>query len=67
MAWDSEFGFEITRFELKDDYEGRVEATLLSRKSKRTSSNAILYIHGFIDYYFPSNLCQYDFVKPEKI
>jgi alpha-beta hydrolase superfamily lysophospholipase len=59
MAWDSEFGFDVTRFELKDDYEGKVEATLLSRKSKRTSSNAILYIHGFIDYFFQLELADW--------
>ncbi|MEE4258138.1 MAG: alpha/beta hydrolase [Bacteroidales bacterium] len=59
MAWDSEFGFEVTKFELKDDYEGRVEATLLSRKSKKTSSNAILYIHGFIDYFFQLELADW--------
>lgn len=59
MAWDSEFGFDVTKFELKDDYEGRVEATLLSRKSKRTSSNAILYIHGFIDYFFQLELADW--------
>jgi alpha-beta hydrolase superfamily lysophospholipase len=59
MVWDSEFGFNVTKFELKDDYEGRVEATLLSRKSKRTSSNAILYIHGFIDYFFQLELADW--------
>lgn len=59
MAWDSEFGFDVTKFELKDDYEGRVEATLLSRKSKKTSDKAILYIHGFIDYFFQLELADW--------
>ena len=59
MAWDSEFGFDVTKFELKDDDEGRVEATLLARKSKKTSANAILYIHGFIDYFFQLELADW--------
>jgi len=59
MVWDSEFGFEITKFDLKDDYEGRVEATLLSRKPKKNSTKAILYIHGFIDYFFQLELADW--------
>lgn len=59
MAWDSEFGFTSTKFNLKDDDEGTVEATLLSRNAKRTSSNAILYIHGFIDYFFQLELADW--------
>jgi len=59
MAWDNEFGFDVTKFELKDDDEGRVEATLLSRKSKRITTNAILYIHGFIDYFFQLELADW--------
>lgn len=59
MTWDREFGFEPTKFELKDDYEGRVEATMLSRKSKKASDKAILYIHGFIDYFFQLELADW--------
>ncbi len=59
MERDNEFGFTTTKFELKDDYEGRVEATLLSRRSKKTSANAILYVHGFIDYFFQLELADW--------
>ena len=59
MERDNEFGFTTTKFELKDDYEGRVEATLLSRKSKKLSRNAILYLHGFIDYFFQLELADW--------
>jgi len=59
MERDNEFGFTTTKFELKDDYEGRVEATLLSRKSKKLSRNAILYVHGFIDYFFQLELADW--------
>jgi alpha-beta hydrolase superfamily lysophospholipase len=59
MTWDREFGFEPTKFELKQDYEGRVEATLLARKSKKASDKAVLYIHGFIDYFFQLELADW--------
>jgi len=59
MERDNEFGFTTTKFELKDDYEGRVEATLVSRKSKKFSRNAILYVHGFIDYFFQLELADW--------
>ncbi len=59
MERDNEFGFTTTKFELKEDYEGRVEATLLSRKSKKFSRNAILYVHGFIDYFFQLELADW--------
>jgi len=59
MERDNEFGFTTTKFKLKDDYEGRVEATLLSRKSKKLSRNAILYVHGFIDYFFQLELADW--------
>lgn len=60
-------GFKKLTLSLKDDYEGRVVATLIRRKSETTSSKAILYVHGFNDYFFQGqmakrwNLNGYDF------
>jgi len=34
MSWDDEHGFNIHKLKLKDDYEGKVEATLIKRKAK---------------------------------
>jgi len=45
-------GFQTIKLKLKDDYEGRVEATLLKRNTKENKNRAILYIHGFVDYFF---------------
>lgn len=37
---------------ISPDYEGEVVATLISAKENRNGRPAILYIHGFIDYFF---------------
>lgn len=59
MGWDKEHGFSLRKLNLKDDYEGAVEATLIDRKAKAPSDKAILYIHGFVDYFFQSNLADW--------
>ncbi len=59
MNWDKEHGFSIQKLQLKDDYEGKVEATLISRKAKQKSQKAILYIHGFVDYFYQNNLANW--------
>ncbi|MCK0124894.1 alpha/beta hydrolase [Gelidibacter sp. F2691] len=51
-------GFEQMSLPLKDDYEGRVIATLVRRKPERQSTKAILYIHGFNDYFFQTELAK---------
>lgn len=50
--------FEQTTIYLKDDYEGSAVATLVRRKSIKTSHKAILYIHGFNDYFFQSEMAK---------
>lgn len=37
---------------LQEDYEGKVIATLVRRLSASGSGRAVLYIHGFNDYFF---------------
>ena len=44
------------QFQLKDDYEGKVEATFISANSNTYKRPIILYIHGFIDYFFHPHL-----------
>lgn len=51
--------FTIGKIPLRNDYEGRVEATLLSKKSDRPTAKAILYIHGFVDYFFQYELADW--------
>ena len=43
---------------LADDYEGEVIATLIRRKSQTSSTKAILYIHGFNDYFFQDQMAK---------
>ncbi len=59
MDWESDHGFSTIKLELKDDYEGRAEATLIYRKTKRPSSKAILYVHGFVDYFYQLELADW--------
>lgn len=55
-------GFEQTTIQLKDDYEGAVVATLIRRYSDITSTKSVLYIHGFNDYFFQTDMA-YEFNK----
>ena len=59
MNWDKQHGFNIQKLELKDDYEGQVEATLIIRKAKAQTQKAILYIHGFVDYFYQNSLADW--------
>lgn len=45
-------GFEQTTIQQPDDYEGKVTATLIRKRSAFESVKAVLYIHGFNDYFF---------------
>jgi|SRR5690554_92475 len=41
---------------LKPDYEGEVTATLIASKANTGKRKSVLYIHGFIDYFFHEHL-----------
>ncbi len=49
-------GFEQRVLALAKDYEGKVVATLVRKKSLVPSTRAILYIHGFNDYFFQAHV-----------
>lgn len=44
---------------MPDDYEGKVKATLISLPALRKSDKAVLYIHGYMDYYFQYHMGEY--------
>lgn len=48
----------IQTINLQPDYEGKVTATLISKSSSEPSTNAILYIHGYVDYFFQNHMAQ---------
>ncbi|MEV4106039.1 alpha/beta hydrolase [Nonomuraea sp. NPDC049695] len=49
--------YEITVLNMPDDFEGEVVATLVARKAG--SRRAVLYLHGFTDYFFQDHLADH--------
>ena len=49
-------GFQNLKIDLDDDKDGKQDATLIFRNSKTATKKAILYIHGYIDYFFQTEL-----------
>jgi alpha-beta hydrolase superfamily lysophospholipase len=47
------------RIELPPDYEGAVEATLVTLRAPAPTQRAVLYLHGFVDYYFQKHLAEF--------
>ena len=48
--------FKYQQLSLKDDYEGAVEATLISSEKNKRGQVPVLYLHGFVDYFFHPHL-----------
>ena len=44
---------------LPPDEEGEVVATLVSLKAPTPTRRAVLYIHGYVDYFFQTHLAEY--------
>ena len=44
---------------LRDDYEGKAEATLVSFHPERPTRKAVLYIHGYVDYFFQIHMARW--------
>jgi alpha-beta hydrolase superfamily lysophospholipase len=51
--------FDFETIPLKDDYEGKAIATLISAKANTGTRQAVLYIHGFIDYFFHPHVADF--------
>ena len=61
MAWQPDRllpGFEALELAAPDDYDGRVVATLVRLPVPDAPRGAVLYVHGFIDYFFQSHMAQ---------
>lgn len=48
--------FRKHTFVMPDDYEGSVISTLIKRVSDHHSNRAVLYVHGFNDYFFQAEM-----------
>ncbi|MQA24072.1 MAG: alpha/beta fold hydrolase [Micromonosporaceae bacterium] len=44
---------------LPEEGDGELTATLVRRRSRRTDGRAVLYLHGFSDYFFQTELAEY--------
>lgn len=51
-------GFEMTYVDMPDDYSGKVRCTVIRRKSDTPASKAILYVHGFSDYFIQKEMAE---------
>lgn len=51
-------GYEQMTLNFPDDYEGKVIATLVRKKAAQKTNKAVLYIHGFIDYFFQTGMAE---------
>jgi alpha-beta hydrolase superfamily lysophospholipase len=51
--------YSVRKISLKEDFEGEVLATLISRPPGTPSQRAILYIHGFSDYFFHDHMADW--------
>ena len=50
--------YQQARLNFPDDYEGQVTATLVQKKANIPTQKAVLYIHGFIDYFFQTEMAE---------
>jgi alpha-beta hydrolase superfamily lysophospholipase len=51
--------YERHTIDLGSDAEGPVSATLVRRRSDSPAGGAVLYLHGFVDYFFQTNLADF--------
>ncbi len=51
--------FNYLQFKLTPDYEGEVQATFISANSNTHKRPVVLYIHGFIDYFFHPHVAEF--------
>jgi alpha-beta hydrolase superfamily lysophospholipase len=51
--------YECQTIDLGRDDEGPVLATLVRRRAARPSGRAVLYIHGFVDYFFQTHVADF--------
>lgn len=56
MNLDRDFDFQT--IPLLPDYEGEVSSTLISSKFNVGNRKSVLYLHGYIDYYFNPEICE---------
>lgn len=56
MTLKDDFNYET--LSLNPDFEGNVVATLIASKHNKSNRAAVVYIHGYIDYFFHTHLAE---------
>lgn len=51
-------GFEALELDFTNDYDGRVSATLVRLRAGEAPRGAVLYVHGFADYFFQRHMAE---------
>lgn len=51
-------GFEMSYVEQTDDYSGKVRSTIIRYKPCADSRHGVLYVHGYNDYFFQSQMAE---------
>src|SRR5688572_16067620 len=51
-------GFEALELEFAPDYDGEVVATLVRLPGGEPRRGAVLYVHGFVDYFFQRHMAE---------
>ena len=51
-------GFEQKTLNFPNDYEGTITATIIRKKAASPTHKAVLYIHGFNDYFFQAEMAE---------
>ncbi|WP_345680327.1 alpha/beta hydrolase [Yinghuangia aomiensis] len=51
--------YEAATIRLRDDAEGEAAATLVRRRAETPTGRAVLYVHGFNDYFFQRHLADF--------
>lgn len=58
-------GFWARKLHLPPDDEGPVVSTLVSRRAERVTNRAVLYVHGFSDYFHQTGLADFHVARGE--
>ena len=51
-------GYESTKLDFPPDYDGPVVATLVRKSGGSPHKRAVLYVHGFVDYFFQAHMAE---------
>lgn len=51
-------GYESATLEFPPDYDGPVVATLVRKAGAAPQKRAVLYVHGFVDYFFQAHMAE---------